>query len=196
MKVVIIKYNSGNVTSVRFALQRLGIDAILSNDHDEILTADRIIFPGVGHAATAMESLKQDGLHLLLPKLTQPFLGICAGMQLMCAHSEEGDSDCLDIVPMKVKRFPVVSGLKVPHTGWNTVHQLKGELFKGIPEDAYMYFVHSYYVEYGGETVARCNYGLEYSAAIQKDNFYGVQFHAELSSSAGSTLLSNFLNIQ
>lgn len=196
MKVVIVKYNSGNVSSVRFALQRLGIDGILSDDHEEIRSADRVIFPGVGHAATAMESLKVHDLHKLLPQLKQPFLGICAGMQLMCAHSEEGDTDCLGIVPMKVNRFSQANGLKVPHTGWNTIQNLKGNLFRDITEDAYMYFVHSYYVEDGAETVATCNYGLNYSAAIQKDNFYGVQFHAELSSDAGSTLLSNFLNIQ
>lgn len=196
MKVVIVKYNSGNVSSVRFALQRLGIDAILSNDHEEILAADRIIFPGVGHAATAMESLKQQGLHHLLPMVKQPFLGICAGMQLMCAHSEEGDTDCLGIVPLKVKRFPSLSELKVPHTGWNTIREFKNKLFLSIPENSFMYFVHSYYVECGIETIATCNYGLYYSAAIRKDNFYGVQFHAELSSEAGSTLLSNFLNIQ
>ncbi len=196
MKVVIVKYNSGNVSSVRFALQRLGIDGILSNDHEEIRTADRVIFPGVGHAGTAMESLVQHGLQKLLPELKQPFLGICAGMQLMCTHSEEGDTKCMGIVPLSVKRFPSVNSLKVPHTGWNTIHQLKGSLFQGIPENAFMYFVHSYYVETGQETIAACDYGLEYSAAIQKNNFYGVQFHAELSSDAGSTLLSNFLNIQ
>lgn len=195
MKVVVIKYNSGNVTSVHFALQRLGIDAMLSEDREQILSADKVIFPGVGHAASAMQSLKKNNLDRLIPQLKQPFLGICAGMQLMCAHSEEGDTDCLGILPQKVKRFPENSGLKVPHTGWNTIQNLHGPLFQEIPENAFMYFVHSYYAERGDETIATCNYGLDYSAAIQKGNFYGVQFHAELSAAQGSKVLANFLNL-
>lgn len=196
MKVVIIRYNSGNVTSVRFALKRLGIDAILSDDKEEIRSADKLIFPGVGHAGSAMQSLRKNNLHKLIPELKQPFLGICAGMQLMCAHSEEGDTDCLGIVPLKVKRFPVAHDLKVPHTGWNTLENLKGNLFSGIPEETYMYFVHSYFAECGAATIAHCNYGLPFSAAMQQGNFYGVQFHTELSAEHGSRLLSNFLNLK
>ena len=195
MKVVIIKYNSGNVSSVRFALQRLGIDALHTSDKDDILSADKIIFPGVGHAATAMKSLRQNNLDQLIPQLKQPFLGICAGMQLMCAHSEEGNTNCLNIVPLKVKKFPDTLHLKVPHTGWNTIHNLRGNLFDGIAEEAYMYFVHSYFAECGEGTVARCDYGLEFSAAIRHHHFYGVQFHTELSAEQGSRILSNFLNL-
>lgn len=195
MKLVIIKYNSGNVAGVRFALQRLGIDAMWTDDSEEIFSADKIIFPGVGNAASAMGSLKETGLDKILPGIRQPFLGICAGMQLMCTHSEEGDVDCLGIVPLKVKKFENKKGLKVPHTGWDTISQLKGPLFKDIREEEYMYFVHSYFVSTGSDSVAICNYGIPFTAALQRKNFYGVQFHTELSAEAGSRILQNFLNL-
>lgn len=195
MKLVIIKYNSGNVTSVRFALQRLGAEALWTDDKNEILTADKVIFPGVGNAASAMKSVTEKGLDKIIPQLKQPFLGICAGMQLMCAHSEEGGVNCLGIVPLQVKKFPSSPLLKVPHTGWNTIHKLQGPLFKGVEENSYVYFVHSYFAESGNETIASCQYGNTFTAALQKDNFYGVQFHTELSAKAGSIILQNFLNL-
>ncbi len=195
MNLVIIDYNSGNVKSVMFALQRLGVDAKVSADPNEIISADKIIFPGVGHAASAMHSLREKRLDMLIPGLKQPFLGICAGMQLLCSFSEEGNTDCLGIFPMKVKRFEPVPGLKIPHTGWNSIYQLKGPMFEHVAANEYMYFVHSYYVEEGEETVALCNYGHPFSAAIQSRNFYGVQFHCELSANAGSNILSDFLKL-
>ncbi len=195
MKIVIIKYNSGNVTSVQYALQRLGADALWSDDKEEILSADKIIFPGVGHAAAAMQSLKEKNLNQLIPQIKQPFLGICAGMQLMCTHSEEGDTYCLGIVPLKVRRFPSSPVHKVPHTGWNNITQLDEPLFHNIREDEYMYFVHSYFVEKGENTVAVCDYGIPFTAALRKDNFFGVQFHTELSARPGSILLNNFLKM-
>lgn len=194
MTVTILKYNSGNVKSVLFALQRLGIDAIVSDDHEVITKSDKIIFPGVGHAGSAMENLKISGLDKLIPTLKQPLLGICAGMQLLCLHSEEGDTDCLGIFPMHVKRF-TGKDLKIPHTGWNTIFDLKSPLFKGVAENDFVYFVHSFYVEKGIETVATTEYGTQFSAAIQKNNFYGVQFHTEKSADVGSSILSNFLNL-
>jgi len=191
MNLVMVKYNSGNVRSVDYALQRLGINAIVSDDFEVLKSADRILFPGVGNAASAMQSLKEKGLDKLIPNLTQPLLGICLGMQLMCKQSEEGDTPCLGIVPLEVKKFRGM--LKVPHTGWNSVYNLKGGLFGGIQENEYMYFVHAYYAERGEATAAECNYIQPFSAAIQYKNFYGVQFHPELSAHAGSRILSNFL---
>lgn len=196
MTLAIVKYNSGNVRSVDFALQRLGVYAVVTDDFDTLRSADKILFPGVGHVGAAMRSLREKKLDLLLPSLRQPFLGICAGMQLLCSHSEEGDTDCLGIIPMQVKRFPDQAGLKIPHTGWDEISQLKGPLFAGIAERSYMYFVHSYCAETGDYTMAQCDYGHPFSAALQKDNFYGVQFHTELSAAAGSAILSNFLNLR
>lgn len=195
MKLVMVKYNAGNIRSVDFALQRLGVSATISDDFEEIASADKILFPGVGHAASAMESLRRQGLDTFLPGLKQPLLGICLGMQLLCRHTEEGNTNCLGIIPLDVKRFDSDT-LKVPHTGWNQIYDLKGGLFAGIGEKEYMYFVHSYYAEAGVQTAALCDYGHPFSAALQHNNFYGVQFHTELSAGAGAAILSNFLNIR
>lgn len=192
MKLVMIKYNAGNVRAVEIALNKLGVEPIISDNREELLSADRVLFPGVGNAASAMQSLRQKGLDQLIPALKQPVLGVCLGMQLMCSHSDEGDTEGLNIVPLRVKKFN--NGLKVPHIGWNNIHSLKSELFRGIQESEYMYFVHSFYAETGRETIATCDYGNSFSAAIESKNFCGIQFHPELSADAGSKLLSNFLN--
>lgn len=193
MKIAIIDYGAGNIKSIQFALERLGYTGKLTSDVTQIKTADKVIFPGVGEASSAMKKLKTSGLNHLIPQLTQPVLGICLGMQLMCAASEEGNTTGLGIFPEKVKRFE--NTLKVPQMGWNTLSQLKGSLFTAIAEDVYMYLVHSYYVPLCDETIARSNYGVTFSAALQKDNFYGVQFHPEKSSIDGAKLLENFLKI-
>lgn len=193
MKVVIIKYNAGNIRSVLFALERIGVEAIVTDNHDEIRSADRVIFPGVGEASSAMKYLKEKGLDQLIVSLKQPVLGICLGMQLMCAFSEENNTECMGIFAEKVKRFPDKAGLKVPQIGWNNVTQLRTKLFDGVTDDAYMYFVHSYYVENCAEAIAKTNYVVEYSSAIQKNNFYAVQFHPEKSGEAGQKILENFL---
>jgi len=193
MKVVVIKYNAGNVQSVLFALERIGVKGILSDNAEEIRAADKVIFPGVGEASSAMKFLKEKKLDEVILNLKQPTLGICLGMQLMCKHSEEGNSDCLGIFPMQVKKFK--GELKVPQIGWNNIYSLKGKLFEGIKENEYMYFVHGYYAEKGNDTVAATNYILEYSSALQKDNFYGVQFHPEKSSDAGQNILQNFFSL-
>ena len=190
MQVVILDYGAGNVRSVQFALERLGIDSVLSNDSETILSADRIIFPGQGEAESAMKKLRQYGLDRLLPELKQPLLGICLGMQLMFDASEEGDTKGLGIIPGQVKRF--TQG-KIPQVGWNTIEELQGPLFQNIPELSYMYLVHSYYAPLVTETSATSNYGIRYTVAIQKDNFFGVQFHPEKSSKAGQQLLENFI---
>jgi glutamine amidotransferase len=193
MKVVIIKYNAGNVRSVNFSLQRLGINAITADSPEEIMNADKIIFPGVGAAGAAMEYLKEKNLEELIKKIEKPFLGICLGMQLLCDHSEEGDTKCLGIFDQTVKKFS--GNEKVPQIGWNNIYDLRSPLFKGVKENAFMYFVHSYYVEAGNETIARTNYGIEYSSAMQKDNFYAVQFHPEKSGDAGEIILKNFIGL-
>ena len=190
MQVVILDYGAGNVRSVQFALERLGIDSVLSNDSETILSADRIIFPGQGEAESAMKKLRQYGLDRLLPELKQPLLGICLGMQLMFDASEEGDTKGLGIIPGQVKRF---SQGKIPQVGWNTIEELQGPLFQNIPELSYMYLVHSYYAPLVTETSATSTYGIRYTVAIQKDNFFGVQFHPEKSSKAGQQLLENFI---
>ncbi len=195
MKVAIIKYNAGNIQSVTFALERLGITPLVTDNMEEIKKADKVIFPGVGEASSAMKYLKNAKLDQVICSLKQPTLGICLGMQLMCKHSEEGNAECLGIFDSTVKLFNKENNLKVPQIGWNTIFNYRSELFKGIKEKEYMYFVHSYYVEKCQETIATTNYGVEYSSAIQKNNFYAVQFHPEKSSEAGQTLLSNFLNI-
>jgi len=194
MKVVIIKYNAGNIRSVLFALERIGVEAIVTDNHDEIRAADKVIFPGVGEASSAMAYLKSKGLDTLIKSLKQPVLGICLGMQLMCSHSEENDTECLGIFDQKVRLFPS-SGLKVPQIGWNNISQLKTNLMADVPENAYMYFVHSYYVENCAEAIAKTDYVIEYSSAIQKDNFYAVQFHPEKSGDAGQKILENFIKI-
>lgn len=181
MKLVIINYGAGNTQSVKFAFQRLGITPVLSDSKEEILSADKIIFPGVGHAKAAMDVLREKGLDVLIPQLKQPVLGICLGMQLMCTFSEEGNVDCLGIFKESVKLFE--PKLKVPHIGWN----------KAAGSDSWYYFVHSYYVPKNEFTTLGCNYITEFSAAIQKNNFYAVQFHPEKSGQAGEDFLKNFI---
>jgi glutamine amidotransferase len=194
MKVVIIKYNAGNIKSVLFALERIGVNAIVTDDADEIRSADRVIFPGVGEASSAMQYLKEKGLDQLICSLTQPVLGICLGMQLMCSYSEENDTPCMGIFPEKVIRFSESNGLKIPQIGWNNIIDLKSKLFAAIPENAYMYFVHSYYVECSNDTISTTDYILKYSSALQKNNFYAVQFHPEKSGEIGQKILENFIN--
>lgn len=199
MKVVIIKYNAGNIESVRNALLRLGTDAEITADHDRIKEADKVIFPGVGEAANTMAYLRQKKLDELIVNLKQPVLGICLGLQLMCSHSEEGDTKCLGIFNETVKRFRPEPGeeyiTKVPHMGWNSVFDLKSELFSGICENEYCYFVHSYFAGKGPDTAATCNYIIPFSAALHKNNFYATQFHPEKSGTVGAAILKNFLNI-
>ncbi|MDC6351559.1 imidazole glycerol phosphate synthase subunit HisH [Zeaxanthinibacter sp. PT1] len=191
MKLVIIDYGAGNIQSIKFAFERLGYQAVLSDNAVEIAAADKVIFPGVGAAASAMEKLKASKLHKLIPELTQPVLGICLGMQLMCTYSEEGNTQGLSIFDVPVKRFN--EGQKVPQIGWNKIEQLRSPLFKEIDEGAYIYMVHSYYAPLCDQTIATSEYGLAYSAALQRDNFYGVQFHPEKSSVEGEIILKNFL---
>lgn len=193
MKLVIINYGAGNIKSIQFAFKRLGVDAILSHDSEEILTADKIIFPGVGEASTAMGMLKNTGLDILIPELKQPVLGICLGMQLLCKSTEEGNTQGLGVFNTHVKRFS--NEVKVPQMGWNVIKDLKSDLFKGIKEGEYMYLVHSYYAEHCEQTIAKTDYGINYASALQHDNFYGVQFHPEKSSVAGEQILENFLKL-
>ncbi len=200
MKTAILKYNAGNVRSVAFALERLGANYIITDDAQELQSADKVIFPGVGEASSAMQYLKDRKLDELIKSLTQPFLGICLGMQLMCKHSEEGDTDCLGIFEQNVKLFATkVAGddnkYKVPQIGWNVINELQSPLFNGLSKMPYMYFVHSYFVELGQGTIATTNYGVNYSSAIQKDNFYAVQFHAEKSGDEGQKIIENFINM-
>jgi len=193
MKVVIIKYNAGNIRSVMFALERIGVRATVTDDHNEIRHADRVIFPGVGEASSAMNYLKEKGLDKLICSLTQPVLGICLGMQLMCSHSEENDTPCLGIFDEKVKRFPDTVGYKIPQIGWNNIFGLKTRLFSGVSENAYMYFVHGYYVESCENAIAKTDYIAVYSSALHKNNFYALQFHPEKSGEAGQKILENFI---
>ena len=193
MKLVIIDYGAGNIQSIQFAFKRLGVDAILTNDIDEIQRADKVIFPGVGEASSAMKMLRDSGLDTVIPTLKQPVLGICLGMQLMCNYSEEGNTEGLGIFHDDIVKFN--HKVKVPQIGWNQISNLKSDLFTAIQENEYMYLVHSYYAPICKETIATSTYGLEYSTALQKDNFYGVQFHPEKSSKAGEQLLKNFLEI-
>jgi glutamine amidotransferase len=200
MKIVIIKYNAGNIRSVDFALQRLGVSALITDNHDEIRSADRVIFPGVGEASTTMSYLKNFRLDTLIRDLTQPVLGICLGLQLMCAHSEEGDTECLGIFPEKVLKFVIPPDektlTKIPHMGWNSISELKSPLFKEISDDDYFYFVHSYYAASGKDTAAICNYLTPFSAALQRDNFYATQFHPEKSGRMGARILENFIHLK
>ena len=193
MNTIIIDYDAGNVKSLQFALERLGVNAILTNNSELIATSDRVIFPGQGEAISAMKKLKKHGLDQLIPTLKQPVLGICLGMQLLCDKTEEGETNGLGIVPTKVIRFP--NTVKVPQMGWNVVTHSNTGLFQGIEQGCYMYLVHSYFVPIEPETSAKSNYAGEYSVGIKKNNFYGVQFHPEKSSKAGSQLLENFLKI-
>jgi glutamine amidotransferase len=193
MKVAIIDYGAGNVTSVSNALKRLGVEVLITKDVETILKADKVIFPGVGHARFAMDNLISTGLDKLIPKLTKPTLGICLGFQLMCEHTEEGNVDGLSIFPSRVKAFPE-SELKIPHMGWNSITAKDSMLFSGITK-AFFYHVHSYYVDANDNDLARCNYILPFATAMQKDNFYGVQFHPEKSAAVGETLLKNFIEL-
>lgn len=195
MKTVIIKYNAGNVQSVMYALDRLGASYLLTDDEAEIRSADKVIFPGVGEASTAMAYLRQRGLDKLIPSLKQPVLGTCVGMQLMCRHSEENDATCMGIFDIDVRRLPADAGLKVPHTGWNNLHSLRGPLTEGLAENAYVYFVHSYAADVCEYTTAVCEYGRPFSAMLHRDNFYAAQFHAEISGNIGQLILENFLNL-
>lgn len=194
MKIAIINYGAGNIKSIQFALKRLGYEGVLTSDEIEIRNADYVIFPGVGEASSAMEKLRKSGLESIIPTLTQPVLGICLGMQLMCNASEEGNAEGLGIFNVDVVKFS--SAKKVPQIGWNTIENLKGNLFKNISETQHIYMVHSYYAPICNETIATTEYGIHYSAALQKDNFYGVQFHPEKSSAIGEEILKNFLNLR
>ena len=191
-KTVIIKYNAGNIRSVLFALERIGVDALVTDDYTAIRSAERVIFPGVGEASTAMQYLQEKGLVDVIRSLTQPVLGICLGMQLMCSYSEENDTTCLGIFDQKVLKFPEEKGFKVPQIGWNNIGNLQSSLFDGVDELSFMYFVHGYYVESCANAIATTNYMGDYSSAIQKDNFYAVQFHPEKSGEAGERILRNF----
>jgi glutamine amidotransferase len=193
MDVVIVNYGAGNIQSIRFAFKRLGYELELSADPDRIRKADKVIFPGVGEASSAMRKLEESGLQHVIPELKQPVLGICLGMQLMCESSEEGDTKGLGIFRTKVIRFP--QALKVPQIGWNGIHELKSPLFKDIPENEYIYLVHSFYAPLCDQTIAVSDYGGSYSAALENDNFFGVQFHPEKSGKPGARILSNFLKI-
>lgn len=201
MKIAIIKYNAGNVQSVLYALQRLGIAAVVTDDHTEIKAADKVIFPGVGNAGSAMEYLRKTGLNELITSLEQPVLGICLGLQLMCDHSEEEDTVCLGIFNVAVKKFSEdlekrnMPSLKIPHMGWNTIYNLSSPLFTGVGKNSFVYNVHSYYASLSPLTIATTDYIIPYSAAMHKNNFYGVQFHAEKSALTGAHILSNFLKI-
>lgn len=194
MKVVIIKYNAGNIFSVVSALQRLGIEPIITDDETVIKNADKVIFPGVGEAGSTMKYLQEKGLDKIICQLKNPILGICLGMQLMCKHSEEGNVDCLNIFDVEVKKFvPNEIDRKVPHMGWNTISNLKSPLLKDIEENSYVYFVHSYFAELCPETIATTAYIQPFSAALNKDNFYATQFHPEKSGDIGEQILRNFL---
>ncbi len=193
MKIIIIDYGAGNIKSIQFAFKRLNVHTILSNDPAEILSSDKVIFPGVGEASSAMKKLRESGLDTIIPTLTQPVLGICLGMQLMCNSSEEGNTKGLGIFNTKVKRFS--EDLKVPQMGWNTITNLQSDLLKGIKENEFMYLIHSFYAENCEETIATSRYGIRYASALKKDNFYGTQFHPEKSSNAGAQILQNFLEL-
>lgn len=195
MNIAIIDYNAGNVRSVQFALQRLGITAQLTGNAAEIAVADKVIFPGVGEANTTMAHLREQGLDEVIRNLKQPVLGICLGMQLLCQHSEENDTDCLGIIPQQVVRFQPKQEEKVPHMGWNSIRNLGSGIFDSDLEGEYVYFVHSYYVEQGPFTTATTEHVLPFSSALQKDNFYATQFHPEKSGTVGATILKHFINL-
>lgn len=194
MKTVIIKYNAGNVQSVMYALDRIGVNYLWTDDEAEIRSADKVIFPGVGEASTAMAYLREKGLDKVIPSLKQPVLGTCVGMQLMCKHSEENDTTCMGIFDINVKRFDS-SNFKVPHVGWNNIYHLKSKLTEGLKESAFMYFVHSYYAEISAYTVAECDYVQPFSAMLHKENFYAAQFHTEISGKEGQKIIENFLRL-
>ena len=197
MNISIIQYNAGNIQSVLFALERLGVSAIVTDDPAMIQAADKVIFPGVGEASTAMAYLKERNLDQLIVALKQPVLGICLGMQLMCKHSEENDTNCLGIFEEQVLAFKTTEKtIKVPQIGWNNITNLKTDLFNGVPENSYTYFVHGFYAGLGDNTIATTDYIKPYSSALQKNNFYGVQFHPEKSAGVGEQIIQNFLSLK
>ncbi|MCO6564766.1 MAG: imidazole glycerol phosphate synthase subunit HisH [Apibacter sp.] len=191
--IVIIKYNAGNIKSVQNALSRLGAESVVTDDHNTILNADKVIFPGVGEAGSAMVYLQERGMDILIKSITRPFLGICLGQQLMCSHSEEGNTNCLNIFDVKVRKFPPTD--IVPHMGWNTIYDLKGEIFKNCVDHEDVYFLHSYYADLCMNTSATCTYILPFSAALQKDNFFATQFHPEKSADIGDQILKSFIEL-
>ena len=191
--VAVIDYNAGNVRSVLYALERIGVEAVLTANHEEIAAAEKVIFPGVGAAGSTMRFLREEGLDQLIPSLTQPVLGVCLGMQLLCEHSEEDDTPCLGIIPQKVKRFQPQQGEKVPHMGWNTLRLLEGSWLRPKLDGQHTYFVHSYYVEPGPYTVCETDYIHPFSAVLRKDNFYATQFHPEKSGGVGELILQDFI---
>lgn len=193
MKIVVIKYNAGNIGSVANALERLGQSCTVTDDPDEIRSADKVIFPGVGEASSTMKYLRERGLDVVIPALKQPVLGICLGMQLMCSWSEEGNTPGLGIFPQKIKLFR--GSIKIPHMGWNSIRFNPDGIFKGLQSGSYVYFVHSYFAETGAATLAVCDYGNSFSAALHRDNFYAVQFHPEKSSEVGQFLIRNFIEL-
>jgi imidazole glycerol-phosphate synthase subunit HisH len=197
MIIAIIKYNAGNIQSVLFALERIGANAIVTDDPQLICKADKIIFPGVGEASSAMNYLRERKLDKLIKNLQQPVLGVCLGMQLLCDHSEENDTECMGIFSETVKKFKPAKAdsLKVPQMGWNNIYGLKSELFTGVPENSYCYFVHGYYAGLGETTIAKTDYIQPYSSALHIKNFYGVQFHPEKSAAAGERILKNFIQL-
>ena len=193
MEVAVVQYQGGNVQSVLFALERLGVQATLTADPAVLLAADKVLFPGEGEASSAMQALRASGLDVVLPALTQPFLGICLGMQLMGTYSEENDTPTLGLLPFEVRKFVPDPAHKVPHMGWNTLQELRGPLFQGLKADDYVYFVHSYYAPVGDYTTAQAQHPAPFSAAVQHRNFHGVQFHTEKSGAVGTRILENFL---
>ena len=197
MDLVIIKYNAGNIQSVLYALERIGVNALVTDDYEKIQSAGKVIFPGVGEASSAMRYLKEHKLDAVIKNLQQPVLGICLGMQLMCSYSEENDTTCLGIFDEQVKLFtpPSESRIKVPQIGWNNIFDLRSDLFRELPENSYCYFVHGYYAALGEHTIATADYIQPYSAALHKNNFYGAQFHPEKSAKAGEQILKNFLSL-
>lgn len=197
MKVAIIKYNAGNVQSVLYALERLGVEPILTDDLETITKADKVIFPGQGEASTAMKYLKEKKLDQLIPNLKQDFFGVCLGQQLLCDHSEEGNTACLGVFPVKVKKFLPENPfeIKVPHIGWNNLQELKSPLLEGLDDASFVYYVHSFYCELGEHTIAKTDYILPFSALMHKDNFYAMQAHPEKSGLVGERILKNFLNL-
>ncbi len=195
MNVAIVKYNAGNILSVTYALERLGISPVVTDNIEELQKADRVIFPGVGEASTAMAYLKERSLDAVIKNLEQPVLGICLGMQLLCSYSEENNTSCLSVFDERVVSFLANGADKIPQVGWNTISDYSSNLFKGLPTNAYCYFVHGYYAALGPDTIATTKYILPYSAALHKNNFYGVQFHPEKSAAVGEKILQNFLDI-
>ena len=191
--IAIVKYNAGNIQSVKNAVERLGFSCIVTDDENELKSAEKVIFPGVGEASSAMMYLKERKLDVVIKNLKQPVLGICLGQQLMCNFSEEGNTECLGIFNVNVKKFETKQ--KVPHVGWNNLSEIKSELFNKISPENDFYFVHSYYAEIGKETTSICDYITTFSASMQKDNFYATQFHPEKSSKIGEQLLTNFLRL-